>query len=110
MLPSSFRGDANNNINEEEKQMIPIKTMCKTLDKDKSLPKFTIENGTSKSGVAIDVIDLCNVDGVDITTSNDYDEYYYPLPFSFPVNRNFSITSMVFLTACSKSNFSSMNF
>lgn len=84
------------NINEEEKQMIPIKTMCKTLDKDKSLPKFTIENGTSKSGIAIDVIDLCNVDGVDITTSNDYDEYYYPLPFSFPVNRNFSITSMVF--------------
>ena len=84
------------NINEEEKQMIPIKTMCKTLDKDKSLPKFTIENGTNKDGVSIDVINLCVVNGVDITDSNDYTEYYYPLPFSFPVNRNFTITSIVF--------------
>lgn len=84
------------NINEEEKQMIPIKTMCKSLNADSSLPTFTIENGTNSSGVAIDVIDLCNKDGVDITLSNDYEEYYYPLPFSFPLKRDFTITSIVF--------------
>lgn len=84
------------NINEDEKQMIPIKTMCKSLAADTSLPAFTIENGTNSAGVAIDVIDLCHKDGIDITLSNDYDEYYYPLPFSFPIKSDFTVTSIVF--------------
>lgn len=84
------------NINEDEKQMIPIKTMCKSLADDTSLPAFTIENGTNSAGVAIDVIDLCHKDGIDITLSNDYDEYYYPLPFSFPIKSDFTVTSIVF--------------
>lgn len=84
------------NINEDEKQMIPIKTMCKSLATDTSLPAFTIENGTNSAGVAIDVIDLCHKDGIDITLSNDYDEYYYPLPFSFPIKSDFTVTSIVF--------------
>jgi len=84
------------NINEEEKQMIPIKTVCKNLSSDTSLPTFTIENGTNNDGVYIDVIDLCHVDGEDITLNNNYDEYYYPLPFSFPIRRDFTVTSIVF--------------
>ena len=84
------------NINEEEKQMIPIKTVCKNLSSDPSLPTFTIENGTNNDGVYIDVIDLCCVDGEDITLNNNYDEYYYPLPFSFPIRRDFTVTSIVF--------------
>lgn len=84
------------NINEEEKQMIPIKTVCKNLSSDTSLPLFTIENGTNNDGVYIDVIDLCHVDGDDITLNNDYDEYYYPLPFTFPIRRDFTVTSIVF--------------
>ncbi len=84
------------NLNTKEKQMIPIKTICKDLKKDKSLPKFTVETGFNDSGLIIDVIDLCNVDGVDITTSNDYSESYPYLPFVFPLQNNFVVTSMVF--------------
>lgn len=84
------------NINEEEKQMIPIKTICKSLDSDTTLPEFTLENGTNSDGVAIDVIDLCHVNDVDVATSDDYDEYYYPLIYSFPLKANFTVTSIVF--------------
>lgn len=84
------------NINLEEKQMIPIKTVCNKLKSDTSIPTFTIESGTNSNGVQIDVIDLCTIDGVDITTSSDYDEVYYPLPFTFPLKSNFTVTSIVF--------------
>ena len=84
------------NVNEEEKQMIPIKTVCKNLKSDPNIPTFTVENGTNEKGYAIDVIDLCTKDGVDITESNDYDEAYYPLPFVFPLKKDFKITSIVF--------------
>lgn len=84
------------NLNLEEKQMIPIKTICKKINSDTSIPTFTVESGLNADGVAIDVIDLCTVDGVDITQSNDYNEVYYPLPFSFPLKVNFKITSIAF--------------
>lgn len=84
------------NLNLEEKQMIPIKTICKKINSDTSIPSFTIENGLNSDGVAIDVINLCIVNDVDITQSDDYDEIYYPLPFSFPLKVNFTVTSIVF--------------
>ena len=84
------------NLNLEEKQMIPIKTICKKINSDTSIPSFTIENGLNADGVAIDVINLCIVNDVDITQSNDYDEIYYPLPFSFPLKVNFTVTSIAF--------------
>lgn len=84
------------NLNLEEKQMIPIKTICKKINSDTSIPSFTIENGLNADGVAIDVINLCIVNDVDITQSDDYDEIYYPLPFSFPLKVNFTVTSIAF--------------
>lgn len=84
------------NLNLEEKQMIPIKTICKKINSDTSIPSFTIENGLNADGVAIDVINLCIVNDVDITQSDDYDEIYYPLPFSFPLKVNFAVTSIAF--------------
>lgn len=84
------------NLNLEEKQMIPIKTICKKINSDTSIPSFTIENGLNADGVVIDVINLCIVNDVDITQSNDYDEIYYPLPFSFPLKVNFTVTSIAF--------------
>lgn len=84
------------NLNLEEKQMISIKTICKKINSDTSIPSFTIENGLNVDGVAIDVINLCIVNDVDITQSDDYDEIYYPLPFSFPLKVNFTVTSIAF--------------
>lgn len=84
------------NINVEEKQMIPIKTVCTNIKNNTSLPSFTIQSDINDNGVLIEVIDLCTVDGVDITTSNDYDEIYYPRPFMFPLKSNFTVTSIVF--------------
>lgn len=84
------------NLNLEEKQMIPIKTICKKINSDTPIPSFTIENGLNSDGVAIDVINLCIVNDVDITQSDDYDEIYYPLPFSFPLKVNFTVTSIAF--------------
>lgn len=84
------------NLNLEEKQMIPIKTICKKINSDTSIPSFTIENGLNSDGVAIDIINLCIVNDVDITQSDDYDEIYYPLPFSFPLKVNFTVTSIAF--------------
>lgn len=84
------------NLNLEEKQMIPIKTICKKLNSDTSIPNFTIENGLNADGIAIDVINLCTVNDVDITQSDDYDEIYYPLPFSFLLKVNFTVTSIAF--------------
>lgn len=84
------------NVNVQEKQMIPIKTICKNINSDPTFPTFTIVNGTNSDGIAIDVIDLCTVDGIDITTSDDYEEIYYPLLYSFPLKDKFTITSIVF--------------
>lgn len=85
-----------NNLNPESKQMIPIKTVCKNLKQDISLPEFNIESGTNHNGVLIDVIDLCNVDGEDISTSNNYTDIYPYLPFVFPLQTEFDVTSIVF--------------
>ncbi len=84
------------NLDIDEKQMIPIKTICKQLKKDDTLPEFTVENGTNNNGIQIDVIDLCNDNGEDITTSKEYDESIYTLPFSFPLKTNFTVSSYVF--------------
>lgn len=84
------------NVNSEEKQMVPIKTICKKIASDNTFPTMTIQNGTNADGVAIDVIDLCHVDGVDVATSNDYNEYYLPLNYAFALRTPFTITSFVF--------------
>lgn len=84
------------NLNDDYKQMIPIKTICKDIKRNSSLPNFTIESGFNDNGLYIEVIDLCNVDGVDITTSNDFSDSYPYLPYVFPLQSNFVITSMVF--------------
>lgn len=84
------------NLNTDRKQMIPIKTICKNLNKDTTLPEFTVESGLNDNGLYIDVINLCNVDGIDVATSNEYSEDYSYLPFVFPLQSNFTITSMVF--------------
>ena len=84
------------NLNEKEKQMIPIKTICKNFNDDSSIPNYTVGNGLNDNGVYIEALNLCVVDGVDITTSNDYSEDYKYLPFVFPLKRSFSVTSMLF--------------
>lgn len=84
------------NLNEKNKQMIPIKTICNNFKNDTTLSNFTIENGMNNDGVYIEVIDLCTINEVDITTSNDYSEAYSYLPFLFPLKEDFYITSMVF--------------
>ena len=85
-----------NNLDKDEKQMIPIKTICKNLKEDVSIPTFTQESGLNKDGFQIDVINLCMVDEIDITESDDYDELIYPQPFTFPIHRYFTISSFVF--------------
>ena len=60
------------NLNEEYKQMVPIKTLCKEFKKDTTLPEYTITDGTNERGTSINALNLCVVDGVDITTSDDY--------------------------------------
>lgn len=82
------------NVNSKEKQMIPIKTICKDLRKQ-DLP-FTIDSGENEDGLSIDVIHLCNVNGEYVAESKNYDENYYPLPYSFPLKTSFSVTSIVF--------------
>ena len=84
------------NLNEKEKQMIPIKTICKKFKNDSSLLEYKVESGLNDNGVYIEALNLCVVDGVDITTSNDYSENYPYLPFVFPLQSSFTITSMVF--------------
>ncbi len=84
------------NLNEKEKQMIPIKTICKDFKNDSTLPSYTVESGLNSKGVYIEALNLCLVENVDITTSNDYTEDYPYLPFVFPLESNFTVTSMVF--------------
>lgn len=84
------------NLNEEYKQMVPIKTLCKEFKKDSTLPEYTITDGTNEKGTSINALNLCEVDGVDITTSNDYTESYSYLPYVFPLKDSFVVTSIVF--------------
>lgn len=84
------------NLNLEKKQMIPIKTICKKINNDSSLPFFNIESNTNANGVFIEVLNLCETNGEDITFSNNYSEDYPYLPFVFPLKDNFTITSIVF--------------
>lgn len=84
------------NLNEDNMRMIPIKTICKSLKSDETIKEFTISNGMNEDGIYIEVIDLCTVDGIDITTSNEYSESYQYLPYVFPLVSDFSTTSMVF--------------
>ena len=84
------------NINSNEKQMIPIKTICRNLKNDITLPTFTIESGTNDDGIQIDVIDLCYENDENIVDNNDYNENYLLLPYTFPIRTNFTITSFVF--------------
>lgn len=84
------------NLNHDSKQMIPIKTICIELREDKNLPLLAIESGLNKDDIYIEVIDLCNINGIDITQSDEYSENYSYLPFVFPLKTNFNITSFVF--------------
>ena len=84
------------NLNSQRQQMIPIKTICKELKEDKNLPHYKVETGFNKNGLLIEKLDLCNVDDIDITTSNEYNEEYNYLPYIFPLKDNFTVTSMVF--------------
>ena len=84
------------NLNEEYKQMVPIKTLCKEFKKDTTLPEYTITDGKNERGTSINALNLCVVDGVDITTSGDYTESYSYLPYVFPLKNSFKITSIVF--------------
>lgn len=86
------------NVNEESKQMKPIKTICKELKENKNIGEYTIENGTNESGIEIEALNLCYVLDKDVATSDDYNEDYSLLPFSFPfdLNQEFTITSFVF--------------
>ena len=85
-----------NNLNSEKKQMIPIKTICKQIKMDSNIPEYTIESDTNSNGVYIEKLNLCEVDNVDITTSQEYSEDYPYLPFVFPLKDSFVVTSMVF--------------
>lgn len=84
------------NLNLEKKQMIPIKKICKDIKYNSTLPNYTIEDGTNNNGVFIEVINLCVVNDIDITTSNDYSEDYGYLPYVFPLKSKFSVSSMIF--------------
>jgi len=84
------------NLNEEYKRMIPIKTLCNELNNDITLPEYTIKNDTNNNGVLINALNLCVIDGVDITKSDDYLEGYFHLPYAFPLENNFTVTSIVF--------------
>jgi len=83
------------NLNNKYKQMIPIKSICKKLKMDNKLSSFNIESGLNSDGIYIEVIDLCTINGIDITTSNEYSESYSYLPYVFPLQSDFDITSMV---------------
>ena len=84
------------NLDKEEKQMIPIKTICKNIENNLEFPTFNVLSGINSNGIEIDVIDLCNVNGEKVVDSNEYDEFIYPLPFSFPLKTDFLVTSIVF--------------
>ena len=83
------------NLDVKHKQMIPIKTICKKLKTENKLLEFNKQSGLNSNGVYIEVIDLCNIDGIDITTSNKYSENYSYLPYVFPLQSDFVITSIV---------------
>ena len=87
------------NLDSKRQQMIPIKTICKDLKEDKNLPSYKVETGFNKNGLLIEALDLCNIDGVDITTSNEYDESYDYLPYIFPLKDTYTVTSMVFFSS-----------
>ena len=50
-----------------------------------NIPEYTIESDTNSNGVYIEKLNLCEVDNVDITTSQEYSEDYPYLPFVFPI-------------------------
>lgn len=85
------------NIDIERKQMIPIKTICKTL-KTMDIPEYTIQSGTNDSGVQIDKLDLCTVGEIDISSFDEYSEEFVELPYVSPFSKDitYSLTSMVF--------------
>ena len=85
------------NSNPELKQMIPIKTICKDIKNNNAIPKYTIKSGKNANGIYIEAIDLCNINGIDITLSNEYEELYYSANYSFPLkDHNFIVTSYLF--------------
>lgn len=76
------------NINDEHKQAIPTKTICKKLSSDSNIPTFTQSSGYNSEGLYIDAIDLCS-------NASD-DESYYTLPYEFPLKSCFVVTSIVY--------------
>lgn len=85
------------NIDQEAKQMKPIKTICIQLKND-GLLNNSLENGTNSSGVEIHKVDLCNVDGEEVATSDNYSETLVDLPYVSPFDNSvsYTLTSMVF--------------
>ena len=84
------------NSNNNYKQMIPIKTICLNLKNDSSLTSSTIKSGFNKEGIYIEKLNLCVVDGIDITESDEYLEGYNFLLYEFPLKDSFQTTSIVF--------------
>ena len=66
------------NINEQEKQMIPIAEICSTID-----------TSSISSNGNIEIINLC-------AGSNNLENKYKSLPFSFPLKSKFTVTSFTY--------------
>lgn len=81
--------------NLKDKQLIPLKTMCKTLKFDENLPEYDVEDGENENGVLIEALNLCVVDGLDVSVSDNYNEVTTYKYFTFPLKTNFTITSYV---------------
>lgn len=71
------------NLNLEQGQMIPIKQVCDTLDKENFISNFSVQSNNK-----YDVIDLCS-------NTENMDNHYKELPYKFPLNDNFTVTSFV---------------
>lgn len=84
------------NVFEDYYQMVPIRTLCKNLKFDETLPEYTVESGETENGIYIEALDLCNVDGEEVATSKAYTENPQNLFFSFPLKDDFSVSSFVF--------------
>lgn len=84
------------NLNIEKKQMIPIKTICISLNEDEDLSEYTIESNFNDDDIYIEALDLCEVNGFDVLTSDYFTESYSYQPYTLPLLSDFVITSIVF--------------
>ncbi len=85
-----------NNLDEEHKQMIPTKTLCKNFKENTSLPEYTIQSGRNENNILIEALNLCYPNGFDITEIEEESESFQHLPYDFPLKTDFTVTSIVF--------------